>query len=30
MAMTVFVLFVLVRRQFFSEARQALLKGLEE
>lgn len=30
MAMTVFVLFVLVRRQFFSEARQTLLKGLEE
>jgi uncharacterized membrane protein len=30
MAMTVFVLFVLLRRQFFSEAREALLKGLEE
>ena len=30
MAMTVFVLFVLVRRQFFSEAREAILKGLEE
>jgi uncharacterized membrane protein len=30
MAMTVFVFFVLVRRQFFSEAREAVLKGLEE
>lgn len=30
MAMTIFVLFVLVRRQFFSEARDALLKGLQE
>jgi uncharacterized membrane protein len=30
MAMTVFVFFVLIRRQFFSEAREAILKGLEE
>lgn len=30
MAMTVFVFFVLIRRQFFSEAREAVLKGLEE
>ena len=30
MAMTVFVFFVLVRRQFFSEAREAILKDIEE
>jgi len=30
MAMTVFVFFVLVRRQFFSEARDAILKDLED
>jgi uncharacterized membrane protein len=30
MAMTVFVFFVLVRRQFFSEARDAVLKDLED
>jgi uncharacterized membrane protein len=30
MAMTLFVLTVLLRRQFFSEAREAILKGLEE
>jgi uncharacterized membrane protein len=30
MATTIFVLFVLIRRQFFSEAREAILKGLEE
>ena len=30
MAMTVFVFFVLIRRQFFSEARDAILKGLED
>jgi uncharacterized membrane protein len=30
MAMTLFVLAVLLRRQFFSEAREAILKGLEE
>ena len=30
MAMTVCVLIVLIRRQFFSEAREAILKGLEE
>jgi uncharacterized membrane protein len=29
MAMTVFVFFVLIRRQFFSEARQAILKDME-
>jgi uncharacterized membrane protein len=29
-AMTIFVFTILVRRQFFSEARDALLKGLEE
>ena len=30
MAMTVFVFFVLIRRQFFSEAREAVLKDIEE
>jgi uncharacterized membrane protein len=30
MAMTVFVFFVLVRRQFFSEAREAILTDIEE
>jgi uncharacterized membrane protein len=30
MAMTICVLIVLIRRQFFSEAREAILKGLEE
>jgi len=30
MAMTVFVFFVLVRRQFFSEAREAILKDIED
>ncbi|MGV3553032.1 DUF599 domain-containing protein [Rhizobium sp.] len=30
MAMTVFVFFVLIRRQFFSEAREAVLRDIEE